>query len=290
MRVAPIQVNGCQILVGTSGFSYPEWVASGFYPPATRPAQMLSHYSQRFPVVELNYTWYQMAHADALERMLNRVPAEFFFTAKLTRSMTHEIDRDWPAQAAAYVRGMAPLHEAGRLLAVLIQLPPSFCRTPANRRYLGQLTEALAPLPLAVEFRHRSWAVEPVVEGLRQRDITLVAVDAPDLETLFPPLAAVTSHRLFYLRLHGRNLTGWRSGRMEQKFDYSYAVQELRQWLDDPRRLPALIAACQRGVIVFNNHVAGQAVDNAMTMAQLLGEWSGTPHLRTVATGRIASL
>ena len=52
---------------------------------------MLSFYASQFNAIELNYTWYQMPKAEAMERMLSRVPPDFVFTAKPTRTMTHEI-------------------------------------------------------------------------------------------------------------------------------------------------------------------------------------------------------
>ncbi|HSO19540.1 MAG TPA: DUF72 domain-containing protein, partial [Desulfosarcina sp.] len=75
----------CELLVGTSGYSYPEWVDAGFYAPGTPARQMLPRYALIFPVTELNYTWYQMPKAAAMERMLPRVPDGFRFAAKLTR-------------------------------------------------------------------------------------------------------------------------------------------------------------------------------------------------------------
>ncbi len=265
-----MQVKGCELAIGTSGFSYPEWIDSGFYPEKTKSGHMLKLYSQAFSVVELNYTWYQMAWPEIMERMLLQVEntENFMFTAKLTRTMTHEIGNNWPELARTYIQGITPLLTAGRLLAVLIQFPFSFHRTGNNRQYLARLLDSLHPLPLAVEFRHRSWAVQSVVTGLRERGITLVTVDGPSVADFFPVLETVTSSTLFYLRLHGRNSAGWFSGNMHRQFDYSYSEQELRAWTD--KKIPAMAEQCRRGVIFFNNHVAGQAVSNALTMNGLL--------------------
>ena len=256
------------IHIGTCGYSYPEWIDAGIYPPGTKSAQMLGLYAHLFPVVELNYTWYQMIRADTVERMLAAGGASLLFCAKLTRTMTHEISDDWRAQADLYRRGIQPLLASGRLLSVLVQFPPCFRRTPENRTYLARLFDFLQPLPLAVEFRHCSWAQESVFKGLSQRRITLVSVDGPPLPELFPALAVVTNPELFYLRLHGRNRQGWRSGSKQQQFDYAYSDDELCQWSQE--RVPRMRSACAAGVILFNNHVAGQAVRNAQSMARLL--------------------
>jgi uncharacterized protein YecE (DUF72 family) len=256
------------VYVGACGFSYPEWIEAGIYPAGTRSAEMLGLYSRLLPVVELNYTWYQMIRAETVERMLIGGGSSLLFCAKLTRTMTHEIADDWRTQAELYHQGIRPLVDSKRLLSVLVQLPPFFRRTPENRTYLARLFDMLHPLPLAVEFRHRSWAQESVFKGLEARRITLVSVDAPPLPDLFPPLGLVTNPDLFYLRLHGRNCTGWRSGSKQQQFDYHYTDAELTQW--SLERVPRMRAACKTGVILFNNHVAGQAIRNAQTMARLL--------------------
>ncbi|MBR9979449.1 MAG: DUF72 domain-containing protein [Desulfatitalea sp.] len=264
---APSTVD--HLRVGTSGYSYPEWCANGFYPPGTSAREMLSLYARRFTATELNYTWYQMPKAAAMERMLPKVPPGFGFAAKLTRTMTHEIDpQGWPSQAVQFREGIAPLMQAGRLLAVLVQLPPAFDRADTNRRYLARLLDALAGLPVAVEFRHRSWAVDPVFTELEKRRVTLVTVDVPALPHLFPTLPVVTHPELFYIRFHGRNARGWRSGNMQKQFDYLYSDAELASWSRDT--IPRMAARARNGIIFFNNHVRAQAPRNArMLMAQL---------------------
>jgi len=263
--------NSPTILVGTSGYAYSEWVDAGFYPPGTGTARMLACYARSFPVAEINYTWYQMPKAAAMDRMRRRAPEGFRFAAKLTRTLTHEVDaKGWPAQAALYRKGIAPLVQSRQLLAVLVQLPPFFRRTPDNRRYLARLLDALEDLPLAVEFRHASWATDRVFAALEARRVALACVDVPDLPDLFPPLVVTTSPDLFYLRFHGRNAKGWRSGSMQNQFDYDYSEAELAQWSRE--RIPKLAARAKTGVIFFNNHVRGQAPKNARMLMEQLAE------------------
>ena len=203
------------IRVGTSGYSYAEWADAGFYPLDTKPGQMLTCYAQTFSVTELNYTWYQMPKSQAIERMLQQVSPDFQFAAKLIRYLTHEIDKDaWRGYVKQYRDGIAPLIQSEQLAAVLLQFPPSFHRIPKNRHYLAALLDELDGLPLAIEFRHVSWATESVYAELERRRITLVVVDTPDIKGLFPTIDVITSPDLFYIRLHGRNARGWRSGNM----------------------------------------------------------------------------
>ncbi len=259
----------CRLRVGTSGYSYPEWIDAGFYPPGTPARDMLPLYAQQFDVTELNYTWYQMPKAAAIARMIPKAAPGFGYCAKLTRSMTHEIDpHGWRGNAAQFRDGIAPLVQAGRLLAILVQLPPSFERTRDNRRYLAQLLDELAGLPLAVEFRHRSWAADRVFSELENRRVTLVTVDAPELPYLFPALDVVTNPELFYIRFHGRNVRGWRSGNLQKQFDYLYSASELQQWSSD--LIPKMAARARGGIIFFNNHVRAQAPQNARMLMQQL--------------------
>jgi len=263
--------NACDLFVGTSGFSYTEWVEAGFYPSGTKSGNMLSLYARQFSTTELNYTWYQMPRAEAVERQRRQVPREFLFAAKLTRILTHEIDiRNWPDQAANYREGMSPLVQAGQLAAVLIQLPPGFHRTPPNRTYLAALLDNLHGLPLAIEFRHGSWANDHVFAELERRRIALVAVDEPDLPGLFPALDIVTHPDLFYVRFHGRNAKGWRSGNMQRQFDYNYSDDELHEWIEN--KIGPMSDRARRGIIFFNNHVRAQAPENARRMVALLKE------------------
>jgi uncharacterized protein YecE (DUF72 family) len=262
----------CHLRVGTSGYSYAEWADAGFYPPGTPPGRMLPVYARSFSIVELNYTWYQMPKAEALERMASQVPSDFVFTAKLTRSLTHEVDpAQWRAEAARYRDGISPLIQTGQLMAVLVQLPPGFDRVLANRKFLAALLDELEGVPLAVEFRHRSWANDRVFAELERRKITLVNVDTPSLPGLFPGLDIVTNPELFYLRFHGRNARGWRSGNMQKQFDYNYTDEQLFESANGP--VAKMAREARRGVIFFNNHVRGQAAGNARTLMTKLVEY-----------------
>ncbi len=260
-----------EIFMGTSGYSYGEWVDAGIYPRGTHAANMLPQYARIFGATELNYTWYQMPKAPAMERMVTQVPEGFRFAVKLTRTLTHEVHKtQWIKEALMFRQGIAPLVDRGNLLSILIQLPPYFERTPDRRAYLAALLDELSGLPLAVEFRHPSWVNDKVFSELERRRITLVTVDAPDLPYLFPTLSTVTNPGLFYLRLHGRNSGGWRSGNMQKQFDYDYSEPELRElgrMVED-----SLMPEAETGAVFFNNHVRGQAPKNCLRLNAILND------------------
>jgi uncharacterized protein YecE (DUF72 family) len=261
----------CALRVGTSGYSYTEWVTAGFYPEGTQTGKMLPLYAKKFSTTELNHTFYQMPKADMIERQRQQAPEGFLFSAKLTRTLTHEVDQaQWRGQALAYRNGIAPLLQSRQLAAVLIQLPPAFDRSQDHRRYLSALLTELEGLPLAVEFRHADWMTNKVFSELAKRRVTLVSVDEPALPGLIPALDVVTNPDLMYVRFHGRNAKGWRSANLQSQFDYHYPDAELREWAEG--RIARMALRARQGVLYFNNHVRGQAPQNAQGMVQLLKE------------------
>lgn len=260
-----------RIYVGTSGYAYNEWSEAGYYPKGLSTEAMLAHYARRFALTELTTTGYQLPRAETLARCCRHTPEHFRFAVRLTRSLTHEIDfQRWPELAARYRDGLTPLQQHRRLAAVLLQWPPSFDRTPTHRRYLASLLEALDGLPLAVEFRHRSWTTARVRQELQRRQVTLVAADAPPLPELFPPLEAAANADFFCARFYGRNPAGWRSGKTSSQFDYGYSEAELAEWVE--HRLAPLARGARRGLLLFHNYVRAQAPRDAARMAQLLRE------------------
>jgi len=259
------------LLIGCSGYSYREWIEAGVYPPGTKQTDMLGCYAEQFPIVELNYTWYRLPTPELIDRQRKQAPENFLFTAKLTNTLTHEIDTSiWKENIVRYRDAVAPMLQSGQLVAVLIQLPPSFDRSPSRRKYLASLLDHLHGLPLAVEFRHKSWANDRVFAELEKRKVTLVAVDEPRLSHLFPTLGVVTNPDLAYIRFHGRNADGWLNKPNTHPFDYDYSDEELKPWAE--KTIGRMMKRARKGVVFFNNHVSGQAPKNANRLVEMLTE------------------
>lgn len=256
-----------EILIGTSGYSYKDWVGP-FYPPGLPERQMLAFYAQRFPFTEVNATFYRLPPARTFEGMLRHVPAGFLFTIKAYRTLTHERETGSERDARLFREALRPLEEAGRLGAVLLQFPYAFKNEAAERGWLGRLREWLPDLPLVVEFRHEGWFREATYAWLRSLGLGFTSVDAPPLRGLPRPVAVATS-RIAYVRFHGRNAARWWShGAAYERYDYLYRAEELEEWLP---RVRELAARSDRLFIAFNNHYQGQAVVNARMLARLLG-------------------
>jgi len=254
-----------EILIGTSGFSYPDWVGP-VYAEGTPAGEFLRLYSREFPMVELNFSYYRQPEPRVLAKMAESTPAGFLFAVKAHQSLTHEIPADLAAAAATFRQGLLPLEESSRLAAVLLQFPYSFHYTPPSRKHLEEVCALLEGLPLAVEFRNAEWQRDSVYEGLARRGAAIVNVDEPLLRGLPRPTERVTSE-LGYVRLHGRNNAQWWKGDSASRYDYLYTREELSGWLPGLRAMQPKVKLL---LVAFNNHRRGQAVQNARELKQLL--------------------
>jgi uncharacterized protein YecE (DUF72 family) len=263
-----IKDDRCPVFVGTSGYSYAEWRDSGFYPKNIKTLDMLPLYCHNFKVVELNYTWYQMARADEISRMVVKAPADFQFAARLTRTLTHERPENWRQLLRTYRNGIAPLIK--QLAAVLVQLPIEFERSRENRAYLAELLDGLHGLPIAVEFGHGSWAVDAVFAELERRKVTLVTVDQPEVPDFFPLLDVITNPDFFYIRFHGRNLSGYHSANIQKKYDFEYSERQLGEFYD--AYIEKMCLQSQKGYAFFTNYVRAQAPRNGKMLMRTLAE------------------
>jgi uncharacterized protein YecE (DUF72 family) len=180
-----------KLLVGTSGYSYKEWVGN-FYPPRLPANRMLGFYGERFRTVEINNTFYRMPQEGVLERWAGDVPAEFRFAIKAPKRITHDRKlRQVEAETEHLLRVSATL--GAKLGPFLFQLPPSFRKEVS---VLRDFLALLGPARAAFEFRHDSWHDDEVRETLRSHGAALCLADTEDGE---PEQVATASWG--YLRL-----------------------------------------------------------------------------------------
>lgn len=202
------------ILVGTSGYNYPEWKGS-FYPADLPVKKMLPYYAGRFPTVEINYTFYRMPTPKLIAGWREQVPASFRFTLKAPKRITHD-KRLRPADVEASLQGfLTAASELGpQMAALLFQLPPNF------KKDLPLLNEFLSLLPpkttAAFEFRNASWLDEQVFAALQARNVALCIADSETRET---PVVATADYA--YLRLR----------------DEGYGDDDIARWTDTAKKL-----------------------------------------------------
>jgi uncharacterized protein YecE (DUF72 family) len=255
----------CDLRIGTSGYDYPEWEGI-LYSKGIGRKEYLGAYSEVFPTVELDFTYYGMPKPDAMKQMLGRVRRPIDFAVKANQTLTHKIDpATWRDSLGEFLRGIAPLGESGRLCAILLEFPYSFHYKDNERRYLDKVLKALSAFPLVVEFRNAEWFSSRVIEGLKERRVGLCAVDVPRLEGL-PPLSDLVTSDLAYVRFHGRNEKAWWSGDAGTRYEYLYSADELSGWLP---RLEAMSAQAKTLRVLFNNHRRGDAARNAQELVRL---------------------
>jgi uncharacterized protein YecE (DUF72 family) len=252
--------------VGTAGYSYQDWIGP-FYPPGTRKEDMLSFYAREFNFTELNATFYAMPGRELFYRLAQKTPPEFRFAVKLHQSVTHTRERPLAESAGRFRAALEPLVREQKLGCLLAQFPYSFKKTAENLAYLGALRRELPDLPLAVEFRHRSWITQETMGFLSHEGLAYVCVDEPGLPNLVRPVAAATAE-IAYVRFHGRNAAKWwHHTEAWERYDYEYSEGELAEWVP---RLRCLAEQAHTVYVVFNNHPRGQAINNARVLRRLL--------------------
>jgi uncharacterized protein YecE (DUF72 family) len=192
-------------LVGTSGYNYTEWRGS-FYPEKFSTAKMLAYYAERFPTVEINYTFYRLPTEKLLAGWAEGTPEHFCFTLKAPRRITHDAKlqrcEDLLQAFCRTARTLGP-----KLGVLLFQLPPNF------KKDVDVLQGFLELLPdgtrAAFEFRHASWLEADVFDALRARNIALCVADSEKMST---PVEVTADYAYFRLRDEGyqdADITRW---------------------------------------------------------------------------------
>ncbi len=254
-----------RILVGCSGYSYPEWIGP-FYPEGTPRSRLLERYAEHFDVLEINYTYYRMPSAASMERMVSRTGGGMTFVVKANGAMTHEREVN-PAIVRTFVEALSPLRDAGVLGAILLQFPQSFHADRASARYVNWLNRELGELPQVIELRNGGWARPEVYAWLERKGIALCNVDQPRLPALFP-ITAIATSPLAYVRFHGRNADAWYQHEDPgDRYAWRYDEAELLPWVE---RIRELIGKGRTTFALFNNHRDGFAPANAHQFAGLL--------------------
>jgi uncharacterized protein YecE (DUF72 family) len=291
---------GGSIHVGTSSWSDPGFVAE-WYPPGLAPRDRLPYYAERFDAVEVNSTFYAVPPASQVARWVEITPDGFTFDVKLHRLLSRhsapldslpeplrehartgargrvQLDaRLEEALADAVLEAVAPLAGAGKLATFLLQLSPAFSPHEHELDELTALVERLAPHPVAIELRHRSWTrrgrLEPALAWMEAHGAVWVGVDAPRGRqvTIMPPVDAVTNPAVAYLRAHGRNAEGYVRGRsVAERFAYRYPDEELEEI---GARARELASAAENVRLHFNNNRGSDAPVAARRMRELLGQ------------------
>jgi uncharacterized protein YecE (DUF72 family) len=272
-----------------------------WYPAGLPERDRLPWYAEHFDAVELNSSFYGVPATAQARRWAEATPDGFTFDVKLHRLLSRHSggldsvpkplregaktgprgrvvldERLEAALADATLEAVEPLVAAGKLSTFLLQLSPAFGPHEHRIEELAPLVKRLAPHPVAIELRHRSWTrkgrLEPVLAWMEDAGAVWVGVDAPAGEqiTIMPPIDAVTNPRVAYLRAHGRNAEGYVRGRsVAERFAHRYADEELEEI---GARALELAGKAEQVRLHFNNNRGSDAPVAAERMRRLLGQ------------------
>jgi len=274
-------------------------IESGWYPPeASTPEQRLRYYARQFGLVEVDATYYALPAEQTAVAWAARTPAAFTFNIKAFSLFTQHptrvaalpadlradaektgkdrvylkdvdpviVDQAWERFTAA----LEPLRQAGKLGAILLQFPPWFPISRANKEYILSCAQRVAPRQVCVEFRNRTWMTpdnqQETLGFLSDHQVPYVCVDMPQgHRDSIPPVLAATAP-LAVVRLHGHS-DKWESKDIHERFGYRYTQQELAGWAP---KIAALARDADDTQVLFNNCYRDYAQVNAEQLADLL--------------------
>jgi uncharacterized protein YecE (DUF72 family) len=292
------------IRVGTAGWTDRTLIESGWYPAeATTPEQRLRYYASRFPLVEVDATYYALPAEQTARAWTERTPDGFIFNIKAFSLFTQHptpvraLPADLREAAAAsgkervylkdvdpavteaawdrFLAALEPLRGTGKLGAILLQFPPWFPIGRANREYILACAQRAAPHRVCVEFRNHTWMSErnqqETLEFLAEHKLAYVCVDMPQgYPSSIPPVLAATSD-LAVVRMHGHS-DKWTSTKISEKFGYRYGEDELDEWAP---KIRDLAASAEVTHVIFNNCYRDYANVNAQQLVARLSAGRG---------------
>jgi len=255
-----------QIYIGIAGWSYPDWKGIVY---TSSKIDQLEYISRFVDCLEINGTFYRPPFEKTTKLWLEKTAKrpDFFFTAKLHRSFTHEGKID--AEIVKYFhKGFEPFLEAGKLRHLLIQFRYDFDDTSRNRQHLTKIVRSFSDVfSLAVEVRHKSWQMPDALEFLEGLGVSVCNLDYPTTWNSFD-MQQCTIGENGYFRMHGRNAEKWfsKAGR-DETYNYYYNEKELAQI---KLRIDELAKAFKTLTVITNNHYRGAELANALELKALI--------------------
>jgi len=256
----------CPMYIGIAGWSYPDWEGIVYTNPKS---DQLEYVSGFVDCIEVNNTFYRPPAERMTKSWLERTAQwpEFFFTAKLHQSFTHEGKID-AAVVRQFHEGFRPVLDAGKLKHLLAQFRYDFTDNPPNRQHLAKIVSQFRDaFSLVVEVRHKSWEKKDALTFLQDLGVTVANLDYPTSGQSFN-LQHCTVGKDGYFRMHGRNTEKWFSkSSRNATYDYFYKEKELAAIKE---RLDSLGKAFESLTVIANNHFRGAELANAIELKALV--------------------
>jgi len=299
-----------QVLTGTASWTDDTLLQTDWYPAEASSAEdRLRYYASKFPLVEVDSTYYSLPAERTATLWADRTPDHFTFDVKAfrlftghptpvkalpkrvreelpeaIRGKTNVYSKDLPGPVVdeiwdMYRSALMPLHRAGKLGAVFLQFPKWFLYGRDSLECIVRARRHLPNYRLAVEFRQPSWMSggnrDSTLAFLREHQIAYTSVDEPQgTSASVPPVAAATAD-LAVVRFHGRRQETWdkRNVGVEERFKYLYSDDELKEWVP---KIQELASETREVHALMNNCYADYGVRNAQQLGLLLQQ-AGIP-------------
>lgn len=237
-------------VIGCAGWAIPSLHASLFGDGESQ----LARYATRFPVAEINSTFYRPHLPRTFERWAATVPEGFRFSVKLPRTITHDARLRGVGEAlTVFLESVSAL--GPKLGGVLVQLPPSLAFDARTAGTFFAMLRRRSGVPVACEPRHASWFEPPVRATWERYGIARVAADPARVPAAAEPGGSSAQWR--YWRWHGSPRT----------YYSRYGDEALRD-------LAASIRGGGAGAgpawCIFDNTAGGHAVADAARLQTLL--------------------
>ncbi|MDV3514139.1 MULTISPECIES: DUF72 domain-containing protein [unclassified Stenotrophomonas] len=239
---------GHPVAVGCAGWSLPTDIAHAF----AAGDSALQRYASRFPIVEINSSFYRPHQPATYARWAASVPHGFRFSVKMPQAISHDVR----------LRGAAPLldtflhavaHLGDRLGALLLQLPPSLAYDGRTASAFFRALRRRSAVPVACEPRHPSWFDDKADALLDGHGIARVAADPARVAGADQPGGA---RHWSYWRWHGQPRVYYSAYQQPQLCSLAAAA----------------LQAAQAGEawIILDNTAHGNAVPNALQLQSML--------------------
>jgi uncharacterized protein YecE (DUF72 family) len=296
-----------KVLVGTASWSDKSLLAcKKFYPQeASTPEARLRFYATRFPLVEVDTSYYAIPLPETAQAWAERTPAHFTINVKAFRAFTgHHTSpsvlppdlraelavtdkknlylKDFPTELRSalwdrFKASLEPLRAAGKLGMVHFQFAPWLLRNRDGHAHVRHCVETMKDYTVSVEFRNRTWFDEAHLGSTlafeRELNVVHTVIDGPQgFHNSVPPVWESTHMQYSLVRLHGRNSETWNikgATSAAERFNYDYPDPQLA---DIAAKVERLAPETFTTHVIMNNNWEDQGQRNAASLMRILEE------------------
>jgi uncharacterized protein YecE (DUF72 family) len=237
------------IKIGTCGWARLYQAVS---PSERQGKSNLQAYAQRYPVVEVNSSFYEIHKISTYKQWRKETPPDFEFTLKCHKSISHKERLKPTDEARRSLRGMVKRGKACGARILLIQTPASLRAEESVFRDAAELLKRTKTeeMSLAWETRGKSWidkeARRKLARLLEEYEIVHVTDPLKQDPVFFTDIV--------YLRLHGLP---------RYNLKYTYTNRELQELY---RKLNAYDDEVETVYIFFNNYAMYRDAQRLLTL------------------------